>query len=100
MTTGTTAYEDFTDQLDEIYNQRTRTKDYNGRVYTIRCTDPYGAWVVETPGGGQTAEMFKQKFTTEQDAWKAVEAYEKLKKTKLERQTYRKEKKQIKEIEL
>ncbi len=100
MTITTTVYDpDFTEQLEEVYNDRTRDKEINGRTYRIRCTDPYGAWIIEKTQPGKMPEMFNQNFTTTDDAWKVVQAYENANKTRLDDQTEKKLKK-IKTIEL
>lgn len=85
MTITTTVFDrDYTDQLEEVYSARTRDKEFNGRTYRIRATDPYGAWVIERTVSGAVPEMFKQNFTTTDDAWKVVEAYENINKDKLD----------------
>lgn len=96
-----TAYESFEDQLDEVYNERTRTKTFNGRTYTIRCMDPYGFWVIESKSnGGTMPEVFKQNFTTIDLAWKEIENYEQQNATRLDKREEKKTKRKPQEIEL
>lgn len=96
-----TAYEDFEDQLDEVYNERTRTKTFNGRTYTIRCHDPYGFWKVESKSnGGRMPDDLKQDFTTMDLAWRAIENYERQVGHLLDRKEDKKNKNKPKEIEL
>lgn len=65
-------YEDFTDDLDER-DSRTRSREVNGRTYTIQCTDPYGHWHVV---GGGLPEVLKGSWTSIEKLWSQIEHYE------------------------
>lgn len=93
-----TAFENFEDQLDEVYNERTRTKEFNGRSYTIRCHDPYGFWKVE--GKAKLPDVLKQNFTTIEQAWAAVGNYELNNRTRLDQAEDKKNRHKPKEIEI
>ncbi len=96
-----TAFENFEDQLDEVYNERTRTKTFGNRTYVIRCTDPYGFWKVESKSnGGAMPEVLKQNFTTIELAWGAVENYEREHSDRLDKREEKKAKRKPQEIEL
>lgn len=60
---------------DDTFEQdlsRTRTKQVNGREYTVQCTDPYGLWHIK----GNVAECLKGQYTGAEQAWQAINAYE------------------------
>lgn len=71
---------DFTEDLRRR-DERVRTETFNGREYTIQCTDPFALWHIHGP----VANELQGTYTTPERAWSAIKAYETAKASKAER---------------
>ena len=64
---------DFIMEEIELARERKRVRTINGKKYTIRCSDPYGAWIVE---GDDVPKELSGMFTGVENIWRAIESYE------------------------
>lgn len=92
--------EDFQEELEQIYVERIRYLDINGRRYSCRAHDPYGAWHIEEVDMKLPKELTSQRFTTIENAWDACKAYDNANKAKLDDKQEKKAKKTAKTLEL
>lgn len=64
--------QDFHDDLARM-QERIETRNVGSREYTIQAKDPFGFWYVK----GTAADTLKEGcYTSADDAWKAIKAYE------------------------
>ena len=63
-----------TEDQQDTETTKIRDKTYKGRIFTLKCSDPYGFWTVH-PKDGPVPEMLSGTYTTFWDAERAVEAY-------------------------
>lgn len=63
---------DFFDDLARR-DERVRSKTFNNKEYTVRCTDPYGHWHIDIKN---PPNELLGSFTSAELAWNKIQAYE------------------------